>query len=158
VTPSFEKQLEQVGRERDSRDVAILKKSLLPAAKSLKKSFGKWRTEEIAALSHECDLLIELASTTEAKNRLGEIKAQLGSIEADRVPSARDKIEVFIQQIQSKQMQNPKEVFKELKENLYPAVELIGDLMEFRETLDGMAAMIPRQIAHRDILQSKAAT
>jgi len=153
MATDFEKELQEIKRRRDSRDVLILKNSLLPAAKSLKKSFGKWRTEEIAALSRECQLLSELAATPEAKSRLREIKAQLDGVESARVPNARNKIEIFIRQIQDNEMQNPEKVFKELKDNLWPAVDLIWDLMEVRDTLDSMAAMIPSQRKSAEALQ-----
>lgn len=143
MPPGIAEELEEIRRQRDSRDIKIFRNALLPAAISLKKYFNEWRTEELRALRKERGLLVSAASTPEAKSQLNGVEVELNQIENERVPQARQNLETFIAKLQKKSMKNPEEVGNEVGENLLPTVKLIGDLYGIRKNLDAMAAMIP---------------
>lgn len=145
MSPSIAEELEEIKRQRDSRDVKIFQKALLPAAISLKNYFNEWRNEELDALRKEREKLLAEATSPEAKSKLSDVEAELERIETERIPDARRKLEAFITELQKKNMKNPEEVINEVTENLIPTVTLIGVLMGIRDNLDSMASMVPRR-------------
>lgn len=135
--------IQRLKMQRKVRDSKVIEKALLASARTLMGAFEQWTKAELDDLTSEASLVMRAVPGADARNRIKSILSSLESIRT-ALPDARTKLGSFIEVLEVDHVPSPDSMNRDLQDDLNPAITLLRRILEIRESLDGMADMIPR--------------
>jgi len=142
MAEGFYSQMNALLAKRAVRDEWIAAQILIPTARSLKESFSRWVDQELTDLQQQVSLLETRASGV-ALERLTQTANELLQIQRQGLAHALSDLDQLVDYLNQNPEKTPKQVIERFSQHAKPALTLLFQLYQIRESLDVMAGMVP---------------
>ena len=142
MAEEFYSQMNALIAKRAVRDEWIASQVLIPTANSLKQSFSRWVDQELADLQQQVSLLETIASGV-ALDRLTQIRNDLLGVQRSDLANALSELDQLINYLNQNPERTPRQVIERFSQHARPALSILFQLNQTRQSLDVMAGMVP---------------
>ena len=118
----------------------------MPILRQLRQTVDTWVDDEFKDFEDEVSHVDSHAPTDSASERISRFMTKLTQIRNEQLPKALKELDELIEAIHQQRFKSAEEATEMLRNNIYPIISIVFDLIKARERLDGMADMIPLQV------------